>query len=120
MVKNLPANARDRGLIPGWEDLLEKELTTHSSILTWRTPWTEEPGGPRGPKELDTTWRLNSSRSKLEYDAKEKNTCYRRSRSKEANRFYKEGEKDKGLTQEVFIFLERCLWMRWLSDVFCQ
>ena len=28
----------------GWEDPLEKELATHSSILAWRTPWTEEPG----------------------------------------------------------------------------
>ena len=29
----------------GWEDLLEKELVTHSSILAWEIPWTEEPGG---------------------------------------------------------------------------
>ena len=29
----------------GWEDPLEKEMTTHSSILDWRIPWTEEPGG---------------------------------------------------------------------------
>ena len=29
----------------GWEDALYKELTTHSSILVWRIPWTEEPGG---------------------------------------------------------------------------
>ena len=28
----------------GWEDLLEKEMATHSSILAWRIPWTEEPG----------------------------------------------------------------------------
>ena len=48
MVKDLPANAgdtRDRGSMPGWEDLLEKEMVTHSSILAWRMPWTEEPGG---------------------------------------------------------------------------
>ena len=48
VVKSLPANAgdlRDIGLIPGWEDPLEKEMGTHSSILAWRTPWTEEPGG---------------------------------------------------------------------------
>ena len=31
----------------GWEDILEKEVTTHSSILAWRIPWTEEPGGPQ-------------------------------------------------------------------------
>ena len=29
----------------GWEDSLEKEMATHSSILAWRIPWTEEPGG---------------------------------------------------------------------------
>ena len=29
----------------GWEDLLEKEMVTHSSILAWDIPWTEEPGG---------------------------------------------------------------------------
>ena len=48
MVKNLPVNAgdlRDSGLIPGWEDLLEEGMTTHSSIRAWRIPWTEEPGG---------------------------------------------------------------------------
>ena len=48
MVKNLPVNAgdlRDSGLIPGWEDLLEEGMATHSSVLAWRIPWTEEPGG---------------------------------------------------------------------------
>ena len=29
----------------GWEDLLEKEIATHSSMLAWRIPWTEDPGG---------------------------------------------------------------------------
>ena len=29
----------------GWEDPLEKEMATHSSMLAWKTPWTEEPGG---------------------------------------------------------------------------
>ena len=40
----------------GQEDPLE-EMATHSSILAWRIPWTEEPGGPQfmGHKELDTT-----------------------------------------------------------------
>ena len=50
MVKNPPANARDirdavRSL--GQEDPLEEGVATHSSILAWRTPWTEEPGGPQ-------------------------------------------------------------------------
>ena len=40
----------------GWEDPLEKDMGTHSSILAWRIPWTEETGySPRGCKELDTT-----------------------------------------------------------------
>ena len=45
VVKNPPANAGFSGLIPGREDLLEKRMATHSSILAWRIPWTEEPGG---------------------------------------------------------------------------
>ena len=45
----------------GGEDPLEKEMATHSSILAWRIPWTEEPEGysPRGRKESDTTERLH-------------------------------------------------------------
>ena len=39
------ANLGDAGLIPGWEDPLEKEMATHSSVLAWEIPWTEEPGG---------------------------------------------------------------------------
>ena len=43
----------------GQEDPLEKEIATHSSVLAWRSPWTEEPGAggykSRGHKELDTT-----------------------------------------------------------------
>ena len=35
----------DPGASLGWEDPLEKEVATHSSILAWRIPWTEEPGG---------------------------------------------------------------------------
>ena len=46
-VKNMPVNAGDQGSIPGQEDSLEKEMATHSSILDWKIPWTEEPGGPQ-------------------------------------------------------------------------
>ena len=45
MVKNLPAMQETHVLSLGWEDLLEKGMATHSSILAWRIPWTEEPGG---------------------------------------------------------------------------
>ena len=57
MVKNPPAKAEDVGRSPSWEDPLEEGMATHSSILAWRIPWTEEPGvySPWGHKELDTT-----------------------------------------------------------------
>ena len=45
MAKNPPVNAGNVGLIPEWEDPQEKEVATHSSILAWDTPWTEERGG---------------------------------------------------------------------------
>ena len=44
VVKTSPANVRDTGSIPGSEDPLEEEITTHSSILVCKIPWTEEPG----------------------------------------------------------------------------
>ena len=44
MVKCLPAMWETQVRSLGWEDLLEKEMATHSSILAWRIPWTEEPG----------------------------------------------------------------------------
>ena len=47
MVKNLPAMQETWVRSLGWEDALEKEMATHSSILAWRILWTEEPGGPR-------------------------------------------------------------------------
>ena len=45
MVKNPDCNAGDPGSIPGLGRSLEKEMATHSSILAWKIPWTEEPGG---------------------------------------------------------------------------
>ena len=50
-----------------WEDILEEEMATHSSILAWKIPWTEEPGGysPWGCKELDTTEHGTEHRAKV-------------------------------------------------------
>ena len=45
MVKNLPAMQETWVQFLGWEDPLEKEMATLSSILAWKSPWTEEPGG---------------------------------------------------------------------------
>ena len=47
VVKNLPAMQgilETRVQSPGWEDPLEEEMATHSSVLAWEIPWTEEPG----------------------------------------------------------------------------
>ena len=55
--KESACNAGDLGSILGWKDSLEEEMATHSSILAWRIPGTEEPSGLSlwGHKELDTT-----------------------------------------------------------------
>ena len=45
LVAHLPAMRETWVQSLGWEDPLEKEMATHSSILAWRIPWTEEPGG---------------------------------------------------------------------------
>ena len=60
MLKNPSANAGTKELQVrslGQADSLEEEMATHSSILVWRIPWTEEPGGLQsmGHKESDTT-----------------------------------------------------------------
>ena len=57
-LKHLPAMWEAQVQSPGREDPLEKEMATHSSILAWRIPWTEEPGRLQstvGRKESDTT-----------------------------------------------------------------
>ena len=45
MVKNLPAMQEIQVQSLGWEDPLEEDVATHSSLLAWRTPWSAEPGG---------------------------------------------------------------------------
>ena len=45
MVQNLPAMQEMQVQSRGQEDPLEEEMATHSSVLTWEIPWTEEPGG---------------------------------------------------------------------------
>ena len=56
---NNACNAADPGLIPGLEDPLEKEMATHSSILAWRIPWTEEPGGLHSMGSQSQIWLNN-------------------------------------------------------------
>ena len=56
-VKRLPATQETWVRSLGWEDPLEEETSTHSSIVPWRIPWTEEPDGLQsmGSQESDTT-----------------------------------------------------------------
>ena len=66
MVKNLPANAgdtRDASPIPGLEDPLEKEMATHSSILSWKIPWTKKPAGYRSTGVTKSWMQLNTHRN---------------------------------------------------------
>ena len=57
LVKNLPAVQKTCVHFLGWEDSLEKEMATHSSILSWRIQWAEKPGRPQsmGLQESDMT-----------------------------------------------------------------
>ena len=60
MAQTVKASAYNLGDLVrslGWEDPLEKEMAAHSSIVAWKIPWTEEPGGLQsmGSKELDMT-----------------------------------------------------------------
>ena len=62
-VKDLPAIWETQVQFLGLEDPLEKEMATHSSILAWKIPWTEEPGQvSMGSQESDMTQRLNQQR----------------------------------------------------------
>ena len=61
----------------GWDDPLEKEMATHSSILAWEIPWTEEPDGlqPTGSQQSDTTYQVNHHRIKFK-KIKSRWTCF--------------------------------------------
>ena len=63
MVKNLPAMQETQGWSLGRESPLEKEMATHSSILVWRIPWTEVPGGlqPMGSQRVGHSWVTNTN-----------------------------------------------------------
>ena len=54
LVKNLPAVQETQAQFLGWEDPLEKGMATHSGVLAWKIPWTEEPGGlqPMGSQRV--------------------------------------------------------------------
>ena len=62
-IKRLPAMQETRVRSLGWEDPLEKEMATHSSILAWRIPWTEDPGGLQstGSQRVRHDWATSLS-----------------------------------------------------------
>ena len=62
MVKNLPAMQETWAGSLGQEDSLEKGMATHSSVLAWRIPWTEEPGGLQsmGSQRVGQDWASNT------------------------------------------------------------
>ena len=53
MVKSLPAMLETQVQSLNWEDPLEQEITTHSSILAWKIPWMEQPGGLQSMGSLE-------------------------------------------------------------------
>ena len=61
MVKSLSAMQETQVQSLGWEDPLEKEMATHSNILAWKIPWTEEPSRLWGHKESDMTEQLTTT-----------------------------------------------------------
>ena len=64
MIKHLPAMQESWVQSLGQEDLPEKEMATHSSILAWKIPWTEKPGSPWGHKEsINTVHGVTKSRT---------------------------------------------------------
>ena len=67
MVKNPPAVQETQVQSLSQEDPLEKGMTTHSNILAWRTPWTEEPGGlhSMGLQRIGHDWAINTCNNTL-------------------------------------------------------
>ena len=73
MVKSLPAVWETQVRFLGQEDPLEKEMVTHSSILAWKIPWTEEPGSlqPMGSQRAGHEVRVTSR-----YETKVSSSCH--------------------------------------------
>ena len=75
VVKRLSTMWKTRVQSLGWEDLLEKEMATHSSILAWKIPWTEEPGRLQymGSQRVGHDWETSLSFQGEEESANELN-----------------------------------------------
>ena len=71
MVKNLPAMQETQVQSLDWEDLLEKEMATHSSILACKIPWIEEPGGLQSMGSQRVKTQLSDSAHHIARSTKE-------------------------------------------------
>ena len=78
-VKSLPAMWETQVQALGWEDPLEKEMATHSSILAWKIPWTEEPGELQfmGSQRVGHNWATNTHTYYIKQGLKKKYLPYR-------------------------------------------
>ena len=65
VVKNPPTTPGDAGSIPGLERSLEKEMATHTSILAWEIPWTEDPGGQQSMGSQGVGHNLETKQQQL-------------------------------------------------------
>ena len=76
MVKNPPAMRETWVRFLGWKDPLEEGMATHCSILAWRIPWTEEPGGLQsmGSQRVGHNWAC--ANTKIEEHLVNQNPCY--------------------------------------------
>ena len=76
-VKNLPAMPETQVQLLGWEEHLEKGMATHSSILAWRIPWTEEPGeDPMRPWGCKESWLSDSHTHTRDARGERSLVCY--------------------------------------------
>ena len=76
MVMSLPAVQETRVRSLGQEDLLEKGMTTHSSILVWKIPWTEEPVGQQSVGSQKNWTRLSNATKTMIYHSREVLSMY--------------------------------------------
>ena len=111
-VKRLPTMRETQVHSLGREDPLEKEMATHSSILAWRIPWTEEPGSysPWGHKESDTTERPHFHfvfRSQVAQTVKRLPTM----QETQVQSLGREDPLEKGMATHSSTLAQRILWM---------
>ena len=100
----------------GQEDPLEKEMATHSSILVWRIPWTEEPGGLQstGGKESDTTEAAEHERTSVFRHSGESYFWWEREKRGKGKERKERRKRERGGGGKKSAFLWRCnFWATW-------